>query len=165
MQRVQPALLGGLFIGVLSALPLVRYGNACCCLWVVTGGLLTVYLLRQQSPSFPARGTSDAFEAVLAGVLAGIFGAVIETLLALVVGSHPSPDEMQQMFDQLPQFPPEFRDRAIQIVTERGSVFLALISLFVSVPMYAIFSALGALLGLAVLKKPPQIPAPPASEA
>ena len=40
MGKQQPALLGGLFIGVLSALPGVSIGNCCCCLWVVTGGLL-----------------------------------------------------------------------------------------------------------------------------
>ena len=32
--KLQPALFGGLFIGVLSALPLVSVGN-CCCLWVI----------------------------------------------------------------------------------------------------------------------------------
>ena len=35
--KLQPALFGGLFIGVLSALPLINIGN-CCCLWVIGGG-------------------------------------------------------------------------------------------------------------------------------
>ena len=38
--RLQPAFWGGLFIGVLSALPLVNAGNCCCCLWVLCGGAL-----------------------------------------------------------------------------------------------------------------------------
>ena len=38
--RLQPAFWGGLFIGVLSALPFVSVGNCCCCLWVVAGGVL-----------------------------------------------------------------------------------------------------------------------------
>ena len=42
MARYQPALLGGLFIGVLSSLPVVGAANYCCCLWVVVGGVLTV---------------------------------------------------------------------------------------------------------------------------
>jgi hypothetical protein len=37
-ERLQPALWGGVFIGVLSALPLVNLGNCCCCLWVLVGG-------------------------------------------------------------------------------------------------------------------------------
>ena len=48
--RIQPALWGGLFIGVLSALPLVNAGNCCCCLWVVCGGVLAAYLRQQNSP-------------------------------------------------------------------------------------------------------------------
>ena len=38
MSRYQPALLGGLFIGVLSSLPVVSTANICCCLWVIVGG-------------------------------------------------------------------------------------------------------------------------------
>ena len=30
--RLQPALYGGLVIGVLSGLPIVSMGNCCCCL-------------------------------------------------------------------------------------------------------------------------------------
>jgi len=48
--RLQPALYGGLLIGVLSALPFVSAGNCCCCLWVVAGGMLAVYLRQQNSP-------------------------------------------------------------------------------------------------------------------
>ncbi len=39
-----PALLGGLFIGMLSALPIVSVGNCCCCLWMIGGGVLAAYL-------------------------------------------------------------------------------------------------------------------------
>ena len=46
--RLQPALLGGAFIGVLSALPIVSVGNVCCCLWMVTGGALTAWVLQQR---------------------------------------------------------------------------------------------------------------------
>jgi hypothetical protein len=38
--KLQPALIGGLVTGVLSALPFVNILNACCCLWVVTGGVV-----------------------------------------------------------------------------------------------------------------------------
>ena len=37
----QPAVIGGVIMGVLSALPIVSAGNVCCCLWVVVGGLHT----------------------------------------------------------------------------------------------------------------------------
>ena len=50
--RLQPAFYGGLFIGVLSALPLVNAGNCCCCLWVVAGGVLAAYLRQQNHAVF-----------------------------------------------------------------------------------------------------------------
>ena len=48
--RLQPAIWGGLFIGVLSALPLVNAVNCCCCLWVLVGGALAAYLRQQNNP-------------------------------------------------------------------------------------------------------------------
>jgi len=39
-------------LSVLSALPLISAGNLCCCLWVISGGLVAAYLL-QQNQSTP----------------------------------------------------------------------------------------------------------------
>ena len=69
--RLQPALFGGLFIGVLSALPIVNAGNCCCCLWVVGGGMLAAYLRQQNSP-VGSRPPKEPF----IGFLAGITGAL-----------------------------------------------------------------------------------------
>src|SRR5215510_13129819 len=78
--RFQPALLGGVLIGVLSSLPLVQAGNCCCCLWVVCGGLLTVYL-QQSRMSTPI----EMSEAVISGLLAGIIGAIIGVLITMAL--------------------------------------------------------------------------------
>jgi hypothetical protein len=43
-----PAFLGGLFIGVLSALPII---SCCCCLWMIGGGVLASYLQSQNQPA------------------------------------------------------------------------------------------------------------------
>ena len=45
---IRSAALGGLFIGVLSALPIIGAANCCCCLWIVSGGALAAYLQVQQ---------------------------------------------------------------------------------------------------------------------
>ena len=67
---LQAPLLGGLFIGILAALPVVSWGN-CCCLWIVGGGVLAAYLdqQRDQRPISAGRGA-------FAGFLAGIIGAL-----------------------------------------------------------------------------------------
>src|SRR6185503_3140818 len=107
--RFQPALLGGVLIGVLSALPIVQGGNCCCCLWVVCGGLLTVYL--QQSRTDVPIEMSDA---VISGLLAGIIGAVVSTVIQMILTPFMGPYQarvmqwaMQRLQEAVPNLPPE----------------------------------------------------------
>lgn len=152
MNRHQPALLGGLFIGVLSSLPVV---NLCCCLWVVGGGVLTVYLQRQRTP---LSGTNPTTEAVVGGLLAGLVGGILQAMFsALVLTSGGlSPAEVQDVLNRF-QMPPEMVERVTTMVA--SGAFL-IISLLVTLPIYAVFSLLGALLGVALFKKtpPPTLP-------
>src|SRR5215510_12341801 len=88
-QKLQPALYGGVFIGVLSALPLIQAGN-CCCLWIIGGGVLATYLLQQNHP-YPV----SAADGALTGLLAGITGGVIATLLAIPIDMAMGPVNQQ----------------------------------------------------------------------
>ncbi len=38
--KMQPALIGGVILGVLSAVPFVNALNCLCCLWVIAGGVV-----------------------------------------------------------------------------------------------------------------------------
>jgi hypothetical protein len=76
-KRLQPAVFGGLLIGVLSALPIVSVGN-CCCLWIVGGGLLAAYLMQANHPE-----PIDLGDGAVAGLLAGIIGAFVWALVSL----------------------------------------------------------------------------------
>jgi hypothetical protein len=148
MGRHQPALLGGLFIGVLSALPVVSSANACCCLWVVAGGVLVVYLQQQNTP-LPVE-TADA---VLGGLIAGLVGAVIACLgqyiLYAITGTLWQ-DIVRQQLEQNPEVPSEVKDMVTNLLTGRA---LWLLVLAFTLPLYAVFSMLGALLGLAFFRK------------
>jgi len=154
MGKHQPALLGGLFIGVLSSLPLLAFANVCCCLWVVLGGGLTVYL-QQQRTSEPVE-TGDA---VLAGLLAGLIGATITVVVNIALTSMMGPLWNEQMRTALdsPDVPPEVRDWVQTFINGQG---IAVLMFAVTLPVYAIFSMLGSLLGLAIFRKktPPQAP-------
>ena len=66
-----PALLGGLFIGVLSALPVVQICN-CCCLWIIGGGLLAAYLQQQNQPV-----SLTLAQGARIGLLAGLIGSCV----------------------------------------------------------------------------------------
>ena len=79
--KLQPALLGGVVIGMLSALPVISMGNCVCCLWVILGGMVATYLLQQAQPT-PVEGVDGA----IAGLLAGLVGAVVGSLAG---HSHP----------------------------------------------------------------------------
>src|ERR1044072_3178474 len=48
MNKLKPALLGGLIVGLLSAIPVVNY---CCCIWGIGGGGLASYLYIKSSPT------------------------------------------------------------------------------------------------------------------
>ncbi len=148
MSKHQPALLGGLFIGVLSSLPVVNAANLCCCLWVVCGGVLVVYLQQQRTPE-----PIDTGEAVIGGLLAGIIGAVIASaagLLMLSAGGAIWQDQLRQALDQSGDIPPEVRDMVLRL-TQTGSI--AFLAFVINLPVYAVFSMLGSLLGLAIFRK------------
>jgi len=166
MKRFQPALLGGLFVGVLSGLPFVGGANLCCCLWVVTGGVLTAYLQQQATPDPLETG-----EAALGGLVAGLIGAIISVLISSIVFSIFAPmwqgqfaEQFRQGLESNPGLPPEARDRIVSLVSAltTGPGFF-LVKIAIALPVYAIFGLLGGLLGLAFFKKKlPPAAAPPA---
>jgi len=157
MSRFQPAVLGGLCIGVLSGLPVVGAVNFCCCLWVVGGGVLVVYLQQQNSPA-----PVETSEAVLGGLIAGAIGAVLMVLLNALMFTMTGPmaeQAIRSALDSNPELPPEIRARLLGLVSGSG---LHLLMLAVTLPVYAVFSMLGALLGLTLFRRKP--PAQPPAE-
>ena len=154
MGKHQPAILGGLFIGVVSSLPIISALNLCCCLWVVLGGLLVVYLQQQRTPE-----PVETADAILGGLIAGLIGAVITSAISMMIARVTGPLFMEQVRSQLesnPDVPPEARDFILNLITGRGLIFMLFA---VNLPLYAVFSMLGSLLGLAVFRKkaPPQV--------
>jgi hypothetical protein len=153
MSKHQPALLGGLFIGVLSSLPLVNLAN-CCCLWVLAGGVLVVYLQQQNTP-MPIE-TSDA---AIGGLIAGAVGGVLFCLVQAFIMRASGPLVLEQMRSQMgsQDVPPEMMAFMERLLT--GGSFVVLM-FALAVPLYAVFAMLGSLLGLVFFRKkmPPQAP-------
>src|SRR4051794_37644410 len=77
--KLLPALLGGLFIGVLSSLPYIKGGNICCCLWVVSGGAIAAWLMQQNTLRPITLG-----EGAIVGLLAGLVGTAVWVVWSLV---------------------------------------------------------------------------------
>ena len=158
--RLQPAFWGGLFIGVLSALPIVQAGNCCCCLWVVAGGVLAAYLRQQQTPyAIPAS------EGALVGLLAGLIGGIITVIVSIPMQAVTGPMQ-QRVLDWIlannPEMPAEVRDAIERASGETGfhPVSFAL-SIVYYIVVGVIFGMLGGLLGVAIFKK--NAPPPPSA--
>jgi len=149
MKKYQPALLGGLFIGVLSSLPVVNY---CCCLWVIAGGVLVVYLQQQATPTPVATG-----DAAISGLIAGAIGGVIVSIVSGLLMRAGGPIALEEIRNQSAQIPPEVMSFLENLFSGSG-ITLILMMLLVCVPIYGILSMLGSLLGLAFFRKktPPQ---------
>lgn len=155
--RLQPALYGGLVIGVLSALPVVNLGNCCCCLWVIAGGALATYLRQQNSPySLPA--SEGALVGLLAGFIGGIVAGVLSIPLQAMTGAMQQ-QILERIMSSNPDMPVEMRDTLERVAA--GSALRAA-GLLIGVVVDTIFGMLGGLLGTAMFKKnaPPPPPAP-----
>lgn len=156
----QAPLLGGLFIGILSALPIVNWGN-CCCLWILGGGVLAAYLDQQQNPR-PITTGRGAYN----GFLAGVIGACVWLVVALVLEAALGPlreralGEIARMAQDIP---PEAR-AMLESLEGSSGIGLA-VSFFVQLTAGAVFATLGGVLGAAFFRNdmPPALggPTPP----
>jgi hypothetical protein len=152
--KLQPALLGGLFAGVLSALPFVNLAN-CCCLWMIAGGVLAAYIMQLNHPLPITIGNGAAV-----GFLAGLIGAIVSFAVDIPIRALVTPllPELGTWRSRRSDLPPEVRDAlrniAPQVIAIVGGV------IFVSIEL--IFSTLGGLFGALVFRKAPPLPEPPA---
>ncbi len=145
--KTQPVLVGGVVAGVLSALPIVSGGNVCCCLWVVSGGIVAAYLLQQNEPApiAPADGA-------LIGFLAGVAGAFVYIVLSIPITLVIAPIQRQMLeriFDRW-ETPPEFKALAERYI---GGPLGFAISFVNQLVVGMIFSTIGGLIGAVVFRR------------
>jgi len=153
--KLVPALLGGTFIGVLSALPIVNVAN-CCCLWLLAGGVVAAYVMQQNHPA-PIRAVDGA----VVGLLAGVIGAFVYLLVSLPINVVMTPivETMRsRMLQEAQDMPAEVKEAVERVGADSASVAVGFVMyLFLGM----VFSPLGGLLGAALFKKPVPPPAPP----
>jgi hypothetical protein len=154
----QAPLLGGLFIGVLSALPIVSAGN-CCCLWIFGGGVLTAYLDQQQDPR-PMTAGRGAYNGFLAGVIGAFVWLVVALALDAVLGPFRE-RALEEIVRVARDVPPEVRG-ALEAMRGRSGAALTL-NFFFLLCAGAIFSTLGGVLGASFFRSdvPPALGGPP----
>jgi hypothetical protein len=137
-------------MGVLSALPIISIGNLCCCLWVVSGGVVAAYVLQQNEPVPIMAG-----DGAIAGLMAGVFGSVVYLALSIPITLLVAPMQraVLERLIETGSLPPEFRDAMTSYV---GGVVGIAVSFFTTLIAGVVFATLGGLLGAAIFRKPPQ---------
>jgi hypothetical protein len=147
----QAVLLGGLFIGVLSALPLINLAN-CCCLWILGGGAIAAYLTQQQQA-----GPFGLLDGARVGFRAGVCGAVIWLLASAAVDVIVAP--LQQsvadlMLRTATDIPPDVRSWLENLGNAGSLPARMIVGFFFQLFLAAPFAALGGLLGAAIFGRP-----------
>ena len=157
----QAVLLGGLFIGVLSALPIVNLAN-CCCLWILGGGAIAAYLAQQQPGPF------TLMDGARVGFRAGIFGAVVWLFASTVVDVLVAPLQQSAadfMLRSATDIPPEVREWLENIGNSASLPARMIIGFLFQLFIAAPFAALGGLAGGAVFARAePRSMPPPTSD-
>lgn len=156
--KSQPALLGGVAIGVLSALPVINLAN-CCCAWILFGGALAAYLMQQNHPDRVSVG-----DGAIVGLMAGLIGTVIYVVLSFSLSIALGPwtaGMMERTLENARDMPPEIR---AFLQSMQGGVVggvLSVMSLMFFLCVGAIFGMLGGILGVLFFAKDGPPPPPP----
>lgn len=142
--KLKPALLGGLIVGVLSAIPIINY---CCCIWSIGGGALAAFMYIKSSPT-PVKMGDGAMVGGLAGVVGGIIYLVIGLPIAILFGMAAMTEQLSRSGVHLPF----------------SGVLLMIISGIVGAIVLALLATLGGVIGTAIFEKRKDDLAPPAPQ-
>jgi hypothetical protein len=161
------SVFGGIIIGATIGLPVLDFLNCCCCAGVILGGFLSVFFALQDQEAASIGITQSA--ALQLGVFSGLFGAIIGTILHVlvlwivgdffieVVSSILSNEDFQD------SLPPGVLDQIRDMIgTDEGlSAAEVVFHLFMWLILGPLFGLIGGFLGYAILQKRPPLTIPP----
>lgn len=151
---LQPALTGGMFLGLLSSVPVISAGNCLCCMWVLLGGGVAAVLLTKQRPINLITYGDGAF----VGVMSGLFGAVVGTIVQMsfrAIASQFFESQQQQLEEVLNKMGAEgpVRDWVLRAASGEISVGTIAFTFLSNLLVFALFAMIGGILAVAILNK------------
>ena len=159
--KLKPAIIGGVVLGVLSSIPFVNLVNMCCCLWAIVGGALATNLYIKSSPN-PVNPGEGAILGAIAGAVGGLISVILGIPLAIASSS-----AMQALLISIFQSMDPRAAEALAGSFARGStVGGAIINGLIQAVVLFIFSIIGGLIAVPLFEKrkggtlPPPPPAP-----
>src|SRR5215218_3417883 len=158
--KLKPAIIGGVILGVLSAIPAV---NTCCCIWALVGGLIAANMYIKSSPN-PVTPADGAIVGAIAGAVGAVLIIVVGIPLQLIFGA-----AMSSMMGGIMQNADPSQSAQLQAAMAGGLGFgRAILNALLYSVTAVIFSAVGGLLGVALFEKRkggPGVPPPPPPQA
>jgi hypothetical protein len=152
---VGPALLSGTLVGILGSIPFV---NCLCCVWMLGGGGLAAWLVGRSSPGGPRTLTYG--DGAFAGVLSGAWAALVATV-AFILPRVLLPDffrnqqdEIEALLSEFPEVAEEARELLMLLAADPPSMLAVLVTLVPNLLLYGLFSMIGGILLVAVLRRP-----------
>jgi hypothetical protein len=158
--KLKPALIGGVVLGLLSVIPFVSAVNVCCCLWAILGGMLATFLYVKNSPT-PATAADGA----VLGALAGVVGGLISLILGIPISMAMGPTMRNLILGLVERVEPRQADIMRQQIEAAGSsIGPVIINAIILAVLLFVFSIVGGLLGVPIFeKRKAALPPPPPS--
>ena len=146
--KLKPAIIGGVVLGLLSVIPFVNWANICCCLWAILGGALASYLYIKNSavPATPGDGA-------ILGAIAGLVGAVISVVIGIPVSILMSGVMMGIVVRLMESVNPSQAEMMRSQIEAGQSVAGAIVNGLILAVLLVIFSTLGGLIGIPIFEK------------
>jgi hypothetical protein len=161
--KLKPALIGGVVLGLLSAIPFVNWVNICCCAWAILGGILASYLYVKNSAT-PA----NAGDGAMVGGMAGGVGAAIYIVIGIPLAIFSGGAMREMLINFMSNLDPRQAEMIRQQMEAQGdSIAGAIIQGLIGAVLLVVFAIIGGLIGIPLFEKrkgggamPPPPPAP-----
>jgi hypothetical protein len=154
----RPALFAGFILSIINFVPGLNLVNCFCCAGLLFGGVLAVIFYKMDLPQEQKIMNIDGF---YLGLWTGIFAAGFETVLDITIGPFIADVKFRMLQNLIKrlfggiQIPPDIMDQLTQAIAaaKRPGLFETLVSFFLIVVVYSIFTVFGALLTSAFIQK------------
>jgi hypothetical protein len=146
--KLKPALLGGVVVGLLSAIPFLNIPNICCCLWAIIGGAVGCFLYIRSSPT-PVKVGDGAIIGLLSGVVGALIYLVVGVPLAIMTGGAINGVMIKLIESINPDQAEQFRRQMEAGASVAGAIGFG----FVWAILLIIFSTIGGLIAVPIFEK------------
>ncbi len=144
-----PALIGGAVAGILSAIP---FFNCLCCLWIMGGALLAVYLYAKDSAV-----SLRASDGAIIGIFTGIAAAVINVFANIPLSTF-NRELIRKWTEKIAEYAEEVPWSWEEMFEGGTSVAWFFLSLMFSAVIFSALGALGGVIGVSLFGK--KVPRP-----